>query len=75
MSCKESPHAGVSTTTISSVAVQAGNSKIVIALVKVSAQLSFLCVAVAERGSSLCVLRVLKDNAHVHRTQHRTDTK
>lgn len=36
MSCKESPHAGagVSTTTISSVAVQAGNSKIVIALVK-----------------------------------------
>nr|XP_048281849.1 coiled-coil domain-containing protein 141 isoform X2 [Myodes glareolus] len=34
MSCKESPHAGISTTTISSVAVQAGNSKIVIALVK-----------------------------------------
>ncbi|CAO2596923.1 Coiled-coil domain-containing protein 141 [Lemmus lemmus] len=34
MSCKESPHVGISTTTISSVAVQAGNSKIVIALVK-----------------------------------------
>lgn len=50
MSCKESPHAGVSTTTISSVAVQAGNSKIVIALVKVSAELSFLCVAGAGGG-------------------------
>ncbi|KAL1786224.1 coiled-coil domain-containing protein 141 [Sigmodon hispidus] len=34
MSCKESPHVGVSTTTISSVAVQAGNSKLVIAVVK-----------------------------------------
>ncbi|XP_040601609.1 coiled-coil domain-containing protein 141 isoform X2 [Mesocricetus auratus] len=34
MSCKESPHVGVSTTTVSSVAVQAGNSKIVIAVVK-----------------------------------------
>ncbi|XP_052580379.1 coiled-coil domain-containing protein 141 isoform X3 [Peromyscus californicus insignis] len=34
MSCKESPRVGVSTTTISSVAVQAGNSKIVIAVVK-----------------------------------------
>ncbi|XP_028618866.1 coiled-coil domain-containing protein 141 [Grammomys surdaster] len=34
MSCKESPHVGVSTTTVSSVAVQAGDSKIVIAVVK-----------------------------------------
>ncbi|CAH6788467.1 Ccdc141 [Phodopus roborovskii] len=34
MSCKESSHVGVSTTTVSSVAVQAGNSKIVIAVVK-----------------------------------------
>uniref|UniRef100_A0A8C2LSK9 Coiled-coil domain-containing protein 141 n=1 Tax=Cricetulus griseus TaxID=10029 RepID=A0A8C2LSK9_CRIGR len=34
MSCKESPHVGVSTTTVSSVAVQAGSSKIVIAIVK-----------------------------------------
>ncbi|XP_052038731.1 coiled-coil domain-containing protein 141 [Apodemus sylvaticus] len=35
MSCKESPHVGVSTTTtVSSVAVQAGDSRIVIAVVK-----------------------------------------
>ncbi|XP_051023041.1 coiled-coil domain-containing protein 141 [Acomys russatus] len=34
MSCKESPRVGVSTTTVSSVAVQAGDSKIVIAIVK-----------------------------------------
>ncbi|XP_036018294.1 coiled-coil domain-containing protein 141 isoform X5 [Mus musculus] len=34
MSCKESPHVGASTTTVSSVAVHAGDSKIVIAVVK-----------------------------------------
>ncbi|XP_055456756.1 coiled-coil domain-containing protein 141 isoform X3 [Psammomys obesus] len=34
MSCGGSPHVGVSTTTVSSVAVQAGDSKIVIAVVK-----------------------------------------
>ncbi|XP_034352494.1 coiled-coil domain-containing protein 141 isoform X2 [Arvicanthis niloticus] len=34
MSCKESPPVAVSTTTVSSVAVQAGDSKIVIAVVK-----------------------------------------
>ncbi|GAB1286474.1 Coiled-coil domain-containing 141 [Apodemus speciosus] len=34
MSCKESPHVGVSTTTVSSIVVQAGDSKIVIAVVK-----------------------------------------
>ncbi|XP_036041707.1 LOW QUALITY PROTEIN: coiled-coil domain-containing protein 141 [Onychomys torridus] len=34
MSCKESAQVGVSTTTISSVVVQAGNSKIVIAVIK-----------------------------------------
>ncbi|XP_031226604.1 coiled-coil domain-containing protein 141 isoform X3 [Mastomys coucha] len=34
MSCKKSPHVGVSSTTVSSVAVQAGDSKIVVAVVK-----------------------------------------
>lgn len=47
-----------------------------IAIVKVSSHLSFLCVAGVGGGGVLCgVLRALKDNAHIHRTQHRTDDK
>lgn len=60
MSCKESPHVGVSTTTVSSVAVQAGDSKIVIAVVKVNSQLSFLYVA---GGLFVEWLRALEYNA------------
>jgi hypothetical protein len=60
MSCKESPHVGASTTTVSSVAVHAGDSKIVIAVVKVNSQLAFLCVA----GGLLAEwLRAREDNA------------
>lgn len=53
MSCKESPQVGVSTTTVSSIVVQAGDSKIVIAVVKVNLQLSFLCVAGGGVGLSV----------------------
>lgn len=66
MSCKESPHVGVSTTTVSSVAVQAGDSKIVIAVVKVNSQLSFLCVA---GGLFAEWLGALEDNALHSRRQ------
>lgn len=46
MSSQGSPGVEFSTTTVSSVAVQAGDSKIVIAIIKVSQQLSFFSVLV-----------------------------